>query len=109
MANPDLQIRGRGGGGYPDHEIRGGGGPVSKKFFSVPLASVWSKNKGGAGSPGPSPGSATDNNSLNYAFCFCHVFFEHAKYILDSVPDKRAFFLVKVTHYSFPKKNIIII
>ena len=35
VADPDLQIRGGGGGvggGHPDSEIRGGGG-VSKNFF----------------------------------------------------------------------------
>ena len=33
MGDPDLQIRGRGRSGYPDPEIRGGGGAVSEKFF----------------------------------------------------------------------------
>ena len=42
LADPDLQI--------------GGGGAV----FSAHRATVWSKNKGGAGPPGPSSGSATD-------------------------------------------------
>ena len=41
LADPDLQI---------------GGGAV----FSALRATVWSKNKGGAGPPGPSSGSATD-------------------------------------------------
>ena len=40
VANADLQIRGRGGGGrpgHPDPEIRGGGGwPVSKKIYFGP-------------------------------------------------------------------------
>ena len=35
------------------------GGPVCKKIFSALGASFWSKNKGGPGPPGPSPGSAT--------------------------------------------------
>ena len=52
MADPDLQIKGgRGGGGHPNPEISGGGGPVSIKFF-------WSENKGGPGTTGPCPGSA---------------------------------------------------
>ena len=60
VADSDFQIRGGGGGGVintykhthlhvfflvSDPEIRGG--PVSKKIFSVLLASVWSRNKGG--------------------------------------------------------------
>ena len=49
---PDLQIRG--GPGHPDPEIRGAA--VSKKCFSAPQVSVWSKNKG-VGPLGPSPGS----------------------------------------------------
>ena len=32
----------------------------NKIFFSALWASVWSKNKEGAGAPGPSPRSATD-------------------------------------------------
>ena len=47
MAEPDLQIRGEGGGGHPDPEIRRrGGGAVNKKYFPALRASVWSKNKG---------------------------------------------------------------
>ena len=42
-----------------DLEIREGGGASPKKMFSALRVSVWSKNKGGAGPPGPSPGSAT--------------------------------------------------
>ena len=60
VADPDLQIRGGGGGegGHPDPKIRGA---VLKNFFSTFQASVWSKNNGGARAPapGPSPGSAT--------------------------------------------------
>ena len=44
MADPDLQIRAR-GGGHPDHEIRRG--PVWKIFFAALRASVWSKHKEG--------------------------------------------------------------
>ena len=44
VADPDLQIRGRGGGSHPDPEIWGRG-PVSKK----------------GGGAGPSPGSATES------------------------------------------------
>ena len=60
MADPDLHIRGEGGGrggeegGHPDPEIRGAGTGLQKKFF------FWSKNKGEARAPpGPSPRSAT--------------------------------------------------
>ena len=41
MADPDLQIRGGGGGvggGHPDSEIRGGGG--SQKIFFLALHSL---------------------------------------------------------------------
>ena len=37
----------------PDLQIRGGGGGVSKKFFSALHGLIWSKNKGGPGPPGP--------------------------------------------------------
>ena len=37
----------------------GGGGAVTKKFFSALRATFWSKNKGEPGLPSPSPGSAT--------------------------------------------------
>ena len=39
VTDPDLQIRGGGGGGNPDPEIRGVGWSPKN---------VWSKNKGGA-------------------------------------------------------------
>ena len=57
MADLDLQIRGV--PGHPNPDIRGGA--VSKKIFLALWASVWSKNMGGggAGLPGPSPGSIT--------------------------------------------------
>ena len=55
VGDPDLQIKGL-GGGHPDPEIRSGQSP--KKFFSALLASVWSKNKGTA-PLGPFPGSAS--------------------------------------------------
>ena len=55
MVDPDVQIRGGGGGaGHPDPEIRGGTS-LKKKIFSALWASVWSKNK----NVGPCPGSAT--------------------------------------------------
>ena len=57
MADPDRQIRGGGGGGQLDPAIRGGAG--LKKIFFASRASVWSRNKGGSGSPCPSPGSTT--------------------------------------------------
>ena len=52
MADPDLQIRV--GPGHPDPEIRVGG-RFPKKIFPALRASFWSKNKGGAGPPGPLP------------------------------------------------------
>ena len=62
MADPDFQIRGGGGGG-------GGGGdkpdPVIK--WGRAWSPFWSKNKGGPGPPGPSPGSAT---SFIFLPCF---------------------------------------
>ena len=62
VADPDLHM-GQGGNGHLDPDMRGGG-PVSKKHVSALQASVWSKNKGGPGPPGPSPGSATEPPSL---------------------------------------------
>ena len=59
MADPDLQIRGGGGGGHSDPEIRGEGG--LKIFFTAFRGSVWSKKRGGAG---PCPGCATTSNPL---------------------------------------------
>ena len=52
-----IQTFSGGGGSHPDPEIRG----VSSlnNCFSALRASVWSKNKGGPGPPGPLPGSAT--------------------------------------------------
>ena len=61
VADPDPQI---GEGGLVIQTQRKGGGAVSKKIFSALQASVWSKNKGGPDPPGPSPGSATDIDSL---------------------------------------------
>ena len=51
MPDPDIEIR-RGG-------LRkvGGGGAVSKKFFSA--LGLKTSGGGGSGGPGPSPGSAT--------------------------------------------------
>ena len=62
VADRDLQISewaggGGVGGGYPDSEIRGARWSQNK-YFSALRASFWSKNKGGAWLPGPSPGSA---------------------------------------------------
>ena len=65
VVDPDLQIRRGGWGGHPDPEMRGGGGLPPKKIFSALQASFWSENKdGGPGPPGPSPGSATEFNTL---------------------------------------------
>ena len=53
VADPDLQIRGGGGGGHSDPEIRGEGG--LKIFFTAFRGSVWSKNKGGGRVPALDP------------------------------------------------------
>ena len=57
VADQDLQTTlGLGGNDYPDPEMRGAA--VSKKFFR-PFGPQFSlKIRGGAGGPGPSPGSA---------------------------------------------------
>ena len=54
--DPDLPIRG--GAGHPDPEIIGV--ERSKKNFFRPLGPQFGPKIRGAGSPGPSPGSATD-------------------------------------------------
>ena len=56
MAGPDIQIRGGGGGGrgsHPDPDKRGG--LVSEKVFSALRTSVWSKKRGGPGTPRAPP------------------------------------------------------
>ena len=53
-ADPDLPIRGGGGGGRSTTPRDYWSGAVEKKFFSAPRATVWSKNTGG-GPPGPLP------------------------------------------------------
>ena len=60
--DPDLQIRGGGGGGvgHPDPEMMGG--PMLKKIFFRPVRpQLGLKIRGG----GASSGSATDGNRLN--------------------------------------------
>ena len=52
VTNPDLQITGGRGGGRETS--------LQEKNSSALRASVCSKNKGGGGTPGPSPGSATE-------------------------------------------------
>ena len=75
MGGEHIQIKGGGGGGvgggHPDPEIRGKGGPASKKVFFGPL--FWSKNKGGAGPPGPSPGSATVVTVFSFTTAFAEL------------------------------------
>ena len=56
VLDPDLKIRGEGRGGSSRHWEKGGG-PVSKIFFG-PSGLRLSKNRGGGGDTGPSPGSA---------------------------------------------------
>ena len=60
VADPDLQIREKGGGGGP------------KTNFPAVRASFCSKHKGrwmgGAGPPGPFPGSAADMGLVLFAF-----------------------------------------
>ena len=59
VADPDLQIRerwGGGGGSHPDTEKRG---VVSKDIFRPFGPQFALKIRGGAGPPDPSPGSAT--------------------------------------------------
>ena len=75
MADPELQIKG-GGGGHPDTEISGGWSP--KNFFAALRASVWSTNKcvcgGGGGGRrggrvgwgGVGGGSATETARCGY-------------------------------------------
>ena len=61
MTDPDLQIRGGGGGrgGHPDPEDKLGGG--LQKFFFRPFGPQFGLKitGGGTGSPCPSPRSAT--------------------------------------------------
>ena len=49
-----------GGGGRSSRPCDKGRGRLQKNFFSALRASFWSKNKGGPGPRGPSPGSASD-------------------------------------------------
>ena len=35
VLDPDLEIKGGGGGGHPNPEIRGGGGGFQKIFFGL--------------------------------------------------------------------------
>ena len=57
MADPYLQIRGRGvgGGGWKFRPGDKGGPGLQKNSFSALWASVWSKNKGGEGREGRAP------------------------------------------------------
>ena len=53
VADADLQIRGGGRVGVIQPWDKGGSGARLQKIFSALWASVWSKNKGGVGPPGP--------------------------------------------------------
>ena len=64
VADPDLQIRGGGGGGHPDPEIRGG--LASKKQVFRPFGLHFDlKIRGVPVPPGPSPESSTANRGLD--------------------------------------------
>ena len=63
MGDPDLHIRGGGGGGYPDPDIKGRG-PGLKNFFSALRASCWSRNKAGGGEGGWIPWNRHCNRLL---------------------------------------------
>ena len=54
VADPDLQIRDKGGGGG-DRASRAPGAWSPKKFFSALRVSLWSKQKAGANPPPPHP------------------------------------------------------
>ena len=56
MPDPDLEIRGGGGGVI---QTLRQGGPFPPPNFLVLRAPFWSKNRGGASPPGPSHGSDT--------------------------------------------------
>ena len=62
MADPDLQIRGEGGGGHPDPEIMAGEGRGSPKKFSAFGPQFGLKIRGDPAPPGPSRGSATEKS-----------------------------------------------
>ena len=68
MPDPHLEIRGARSSRPLD---KGGGGRSPKKKNSVLRASVWSKNKGGAGPLVPSPVSATVKESDTGANLLC--------------------------------------
>ena len=55
MTDPDLEIRGGGGSGHPDPEIRGE--QSHPKFFRPFGPHFGLKIRGGGGTPGPSPRS----------------------------------------------------
>ena len=63
VADQDLQIRGGGGGGHPDPEIRGG--LASKKHVFRPFGPHFDLIIRGPGPPGPSPESSTANRGLD--------------------------------------------
>ena len=62
VADPDLQIRG-GGGGHPDPEIRGG--LASKKHVFRPFGPHFDLIIRGPGPPGSSPESSNANSGLD--------------------------------------------
>ena len=58
MADPDLQIRGGGGGGHPDPEIRGRG-PGLKKCFLRPFGPQFGQKISAVGGGGGEEGGAS--------------------------------------------------
>ena len=88
---PVIQTLRKGGGG-------GGLGAVSKnlkKFFSALRASVWSKNKGEPGPPGPLP----------WIRHFLALFFFYCRSLVPLVAESISHFLTAATKFSCCSSN----
>ena len=72
-----------------------GGATVSKKNFSALRASVWPKNKGGAGGPGPSPGSAIVQKFETILI---------APHVCTAYPSHMSFSILKIWFYSLSSR-----
>ena len=101
VADQDLQttgVAGR-GGDHPDPEMQwgvGGRGQQSqKKNFSALRASVWPKNKGGAGGPGPYPGSAIVQKFEAILI---------ALHVCTAYPSHMSFSILKIWFYSLSSR-----